>query len=132
MSKSLRSKHHVAVVTVLAATRREAGLTQEALARRLGWHRTRIARIESGERRIDVPEFIAIAAGLQMSALTLLARVLSWVDPRSLPTQGIQFPGGDLALLPNVMPEALRPAQWCVRYNVVLPLEVRTLGLTVI
>jgi transcriptional regulator with XRE-family HTH domain len=77
-SKSLRSKWHRAVVTVLAASRRDANMTQEDLALRLGWHRTRIAKIESGERRIDVPEFINIANALNIAPETLLARVLRW------------------------------------------------------
>jgi transcriptional regulator with XRE-family HTH domain len=76
--KSLRSKWHRAVVTVLAASRRDANMTQEDLALRLGWHRTRIAKIESGERRIDVPEFINIANALNISPESLLARVLRW------------------------------------------------------
>jgi transcriptional regulator with XRE-family HTH domain len=53
-------------------------MTQEDLALRLGWHRTRIAKIESGERRIDVPEFINIANALNIAPETLLARVLRW------------------------------------------------------
>ena len=63
MSKSLRSHWHRAVVTVVAASRREANLTQEQLADRIGWHRSKIAKIESGERRLDVAEFIIIAGG---------------------------------------------------------------------
>jgi transcriptional regulator with XRE-family HTH domain len=46
---------------------------------RLGWHRTRIAKIEAGERRIDVPEFITIANGLNIDPVTLLDRVLRWL-----------------------------------------------------
>jgi transcriptional regulator with XRE-family HTH domain len=76
--KSLRSHWHRAVVTVLVASRREAHMTQEHLAHRLGWHRTRIAKIESGERRIDVPEFITIATGLNIDPKQLLARALMW------------------------------------------------------
>jgi transcriptional regulator with XRE-family HTH domain len=70
---------HRAVVSVLGASRREAKMTQEGLALRLGWNRTRIAKIESGERRIDVPEFIVIANGLNMDPIALLARVLRWL-----------------------------------------------------
>ena len=77
-TKSLRSAWHRAVVTVLVATRHEAHLTQDQLAHRLGWHRTRLAKIESYERRIDVPEFIQIANAINVSADTLLARVLRW------------------------------------------------------
>jgi transcriptional regulator with XRE-family HTH domain len=76
--KSLRSRWHRAVVTVVAASRREANLTQEQLANRIGWHRSKIAKIESGERRLDVAEFITIAGALKMEPATLLSRVLSW------------------------------------------------------
>ena len=76
--KSLRSKWHCAVVTVVAASRREANLTQEQLAERNGWHRSKIARIESGERRLDVAEFITITGALKMGPATLSFRVLSW------------------------------------------------------
>jgi transcriptional regulator with XRE-family HTH domain len=77
-NKSLRSKWHQAVVTVIAASRREASMTQEDLANRLGWHRSRIAKIESGERRIDVAEFITIAGALKVEPEQLFARVLRW------------------------------------------------------
>jgi DNA-binding XRE family transcriptional regulator len=66
LKKSLRSKLHQAVVTVLAACRREAHLTQEDLAKQLGWHRSRLAKVESGERRIDVVEFITVARALRL------------------------------------------------------------------
>jgi transcriptional regulator with XRE-family HTH domain len=85
MSKSLRSPLHRAVVTVIVASRREAKLTQEDLARHLGWHRSRIAKIESGERRIDVPEFIAIGQALGITPEQLLARVLGWLTPGVAP-----------------------------------------------
>lgn len=78
MSKSLRSKEHQAVVTVIAASRREAHVSQDDLAKRLGWHRSRIGKIESGERRVDVPEFITIARALSLNPEELLERVLRW------------------------------------------------------
>ncbi|HWM68288.1 MAG TPA: helix-turn-helix transcriptional regulator [Steroidobacteraceae bacterium] len=82
--KSLRTHWHSAVVITLAASRREAKMTQEHLALRLGWQRTRIARIESGERRIDVPEFICIANGLNIDPNQLLERVLLWKSAPAL------------------------------------------------
>ncbi len=77
-NKSLRSKPHRAVITVIAATRREADLTQEDLAGRLGWHRSTIAKIEAGERRLDVAEFILIAGALKVEPEVLFGRVLRW------------------------------------------------------
>ncbi len=76
--KSLRSPEHRAVVSVIAASRREAKLTQDPLAARLGWHPSRIAGIESRERRVDVAEFIRIAEALDMEPTALSARVLRW------------------------------------------------------
>ena len=60
-------------MTDLAACRREAHLTQEDLAKQLGWHRSRIAKIESGERRIDVVEFIIVARALRLDPEHLLS-----------------------------------------------------------
>jgi transcriptional regulator with XRE-family HTH domain len=77
-TKSLRSPPHRAVITVIAATRREAGLTQEDLAKRLRWHRSTIAKIEAGERRVDVAEFIKIAEALKVAPELLFTRVLRW------------------------------------------------------
>jgi len=76
--KSLRSKWHRAVVTVLIASRHEAKLTQKELADRIGWHISKIAKIESYERRVDVPEFIQIAHGLQIDPVELMTRALNW------------------------------------------------------
>lgn len=70
---------YAAAASVLAASRREAGLTQDDLALRLGWHRTRIAKIESGVRRVDIPEFIVIAHALNIPPPQLLGRVLNWL-----------------------------------------------------
>lgn len=43
---------------LLVEAREHAGLSQRALAERLGWTRNTIARIELNERRLDVTEFL--------------------------------------------------------------------------
>jgi transcriptional regulator with XRE-family HTH domain len=86
--KSLRSKWHRAVVTVISATRRESNMSQEDLAMALGWHRSRIAKTECGERRLDVVEFISIAQALNLDPEQLLGRVLRW-GCGALPTQRV-------------------------------------------
>jgi transcriptional regulator with XRE-family HTH domain len=53
-------------------------MTQDQLAQVLGWHRSRLARIECGERRVYVPEFIDIAIALKVDPTELFARVLLW------------------------------------------------------
>jgi transcriptional regulator with XRE-family HTH domain len=80
VNKSLRGKWHRAVTTIIAASRREVGMTQADLARTLGWHRSRVAKIECGERRVDVPEFIEIAYALRLDSAVLLTRVVRWAE----------------------------------------------------
>jgi transcriptional regulator with XRE-family HTH domain len=72
--KPLRSRRHRALCALLATARKAAGLSQHQLASRLKTSQTVITRIEIGERRIDVIEFID------------LTRVLK-IDPREVLTQ---------------------------------------------
>lgn len=77
-SKTLRSREHRALCAVLVATRREAGLTQAQLAERLGKPASFIAKIEIGERRLDVVEFAALAKALKVDPRKMLDRFLGW------------------------------------------------------
>ena len=72
--KALRSHRHRALCAMLAAARKAAGLSQNDLALRLKTSQTVIARIEIGERRIDVIEFIDLSRALK-------------IDPREIVTQ---------------------------------------------
>jgi transcriptional regulator with XRE-family HTH domain len=63
---------------VLVATRREVGLTQAQLAERLGKPASIIAKIEIGERRLDVVEFTAIAKALKLDPRKVFERFLGW------------------------------------------------------
>lgn len=75
MPKTIRSSGHEALRASLVALRQEAGLTQEDLAARLHCHQSFVARIESGQRRIDIVELIVLARALQVDAQTILERV---------------------------------------------------------
>jgi transcriptional regulator with XRE-family HTH domain len=46
--------------------RKELGLTQQALANRLGVHKQFVSRYELGERRLDIVEFVDIARALDL------------------------------------------------------------------
>jgi DNA-binding XRE family transcriptional regulator len=78
LPKSLRSRGHKALLAVLVASRREAGLTQRQLATRLGVPASTIGKIEVGERRLDVVEFMAVARALKVEPLVLFERFLAW------------------------------------------------------
>ena len=64
MGKTLQSERHRALIDLLIAKREAVGLTQAALANRLGEYQSFVARVESGQRRIDVIEFLDIANAL--------------------------------------------------------------------
>lgn len=59
--QSLHSEGYRKVLTHLVAARHAAGMTQAQVAAALKVPASRISRMESGERRIDVVELLAFA-----------------------------------------------------------------------
>jgi transcriptional regulator with XRE-family HTH domain len=82
MPKSMFSDAYGRMLQVLIAARGERGLTQKDLAFALGKHQSFIAKIEGGERRLDVIEFCAIARALNRDPAVLFGAVL-----RALPKE---------------------------------------------
>ena len=62
MGKTLGSARHKLLVDFIVSKREAAGLTQTQLAEKLGEYQSFVARLESGQRRIDVIEFLDLAA----------------------------------------------------------------------
>ena len=73
MTKTIRSEGHVALCRALIEARKAVGLTQAQLASKLRCHQSFIARVESGERRIDVVELIVFARVIGVDAGKLLS-----------------------------------------------------------
>ncbi|MBD9650177.1 helix-turn-helix transcriptional regulator [Ensifer sp. ENS09] len=61
MAKTLGTARHKALIALLIAKREAAGLTQTELATKLGEYQSFVARLESGQRRVDVVEFLELA-----------------------------------------------------------------------
>jgi len=61
MTRSVHSSTYGALKKKLLVLREEAGLSQRGLAARLGVPHSWVAKVESGERRLDVVEFIEFA-----------------------------------------------------------------------
>lgn len=59
--KSVRTDAYQAVIQALKQARKRARLTQAQVAKRLDRPQSFVAKVESGERRVDVAEFISIA-----------------------------------------------------------------------
>jgi transcriptional regulator with XRE-family HTH domain len=75
VSKTLGSARHRALIDLLIQRREGAGLTQAELAERLGEYQSFVARLESGQRRVDVVEFLELAGILGFDAATELNRI---------------------------------------------------------
>lgn len=69
------SDEYEVVRAVLIGARREAGLSQRALAARLGKTGSHVAMIERGQRRVDLLEFCRIAESLGLSPDALVGRI---------------------------------------------------------
>jgi len=69
------SDEYEVVRAVLIGARREAGLSQRALAARLGKTGSHVAMIERGQRRVDLLEFCRIAESLGQSPDALVGRI---------------------------------------------------------
>ena len=61
MVKTLGSARHKALISYLIEARERAGLTQTELAEKLGEYQSFVARLESGQRRVDVVELLELA-----------------------------------------------------------------------
>ena len=75
MVKTLGSRRHKALIELLIAQREAANMNQSDLAEALGEYQSFVARLESGERRVDVIEFIKISEVLEFDSAAVLRQV---------------------------------------------------------
>jgi transcriptional regulator with XRE-family HTH domain len=74
--RSIRSVAQRALITALRDARKRAGLTQQQLAHRLRRPQSFVSAYESGDRRLDVLEFLRIARATGADPCELLRRVM--------------------------------------------------------
>lgn len=80
MKKSTHTPEYRAILAELVKARESAGISQRALATRLQVHPSWVAKVETGERRIDLLEFhwyVAACGGDSVHAFEQLARQFS-------------------------------------------------------
>ena len=75
MAKTLGTEQHKALIALLIAKREAAELTQTEVAAALGEYQSFVARLESGERRVDVIELIQLAHVLGFDAPSVVREV---------------------------------------------------------
>lgn len=80
MKKSVHSKAQRRLTESLVKARKDAGLTQQELADRLGKHQSFVAKYENGERRLDVVEFLVIARHIGTDPQKILSNLASLLE----------------------------------------------------
>lgn len=71
----IHSEEYKKSILVLKEVRKAQGMTQKFVADRLGKPQSYIAKIEGGERRMDVVEFIAFAKAIDYDACELMKKL---------------------------------------------------------
>jgi transcriptional regulator with XRE-family HTH domain len=64
LPKTIHTERHRKLRELLVARRKAAGLTQTVVATRLGKPPSYVAKYEGGDRRLDVLEFLDVAAAI--------------------------------------------------------------------
>lgn len=76
LTKSLHSPEHATLCALLLGARSKAGLTQQDVAKRLKRPQSFVAKVEGGERRLDVLEFIDFTRAIEADTTKLLRALL--------------------------------------------------------
>ena len=75
MPRTLASPRHEALRALLVERRKAAGLTQQRVASKLGRYQSYVAYLESGQRRIDVIEFLELSEAIGFDPFKLLRKL---------------------------------------------------------
>jgi transcriptional regulator with XRE-family HTH domain len=63
----VRSSEYQRLLEELVAARKRSGMTQQDLAKKLGKPQSFVSKVENGERRLDVVEFVTITRVIDVS-----------------------------------------------------------------
>lgn len=72
-----RRKKYKTLCAVLTQVRNDMGLSQVELSRRLGRTQSWVSKIESGEVRLDILEFLELAKALGIKADKLVRKLMA-------------------------------------------------------
>lgn len=75
--KSVHTVAYKRLIALLVKAREEAGLTQRQLAARLDCHPSWVAKVEMGERRLDLVEFIRVCRAVGQDPVPIVRKVAS-------------------------------------------------------
>jgi transcriptional regulator with XRE-family HTH domain len=75
LPKSLYSQAYSRFLAQLRDARQSSGLTQGEIARRLGRPQSFVSKCESGERRVDVAEFLAFCDAIRIDPVAFVRQL---------------------------------------------------------
>jgi transcriptional regulator with XRE-family HTH domain len=75
------AEHYKVVGACLAAARRQANVTQQELATRLGKPQSFVSEYERGQRRVDVVELLVISRALGVNPIDLFGEIMKAAGP---------------------------------------------------
>lgn len=81
MAKGIHDSRYRWVVERLVQERKEKGLSQAAVAALLGKPQQYVSRYETGERRLDIFEYIDAAAALEIDGVRLVSMAEVKAEP---------------------------------------------------
>ena len=91
MARSLHTAAHCELVAAVVALRKDAGLTQRDLAQRLGREQNFVGRIETGQRRIDLVEWVMLCRACDVDPVeqmtVIAAKVAALIQPTRRPVR---------------------------------------------
>jgi len=73
--KTLRTADHNVLCEVLVDTRKKAGFTQVQVAATLQWPQSDVSRVETGERRLDVIEFVKLCKAMGVDPCDVIKKL---------------------------------------------------------
>jgi len=83
MSRTIHTPEHQALCALLIATRKAAGLTQWQVAEKLDQPQSFLAKVEGGERRLDVIEFIAMVRALGREPAEVMTQLVEAIGHKA-------------------------------------------------
>jgi transcriptional regulator with XRE-family HTH domain len=76
MSRSIHTPDYGRLRSLLIAAREKAGLTQVEVAKRLDRPQSFVSKYESGERHLDVMEFIQVCDAIEANPKAILGQLM--------------------------------------------------------
>lgn len=76
MAKSVFSDKYILLRQLLIEARKVANLTQSELSAKLSRPQSYVSKYERGERRLDLIEFLEVAAALNINPATFIEKLL--------------------------------------------------------